>query len=453
MGEPLTGDIESSVPLDPNVRSLRKWPLYGGVGIVMLVLLAALYAITQAGNRWQKDDTQDGSATVATGRMVEDLLAGRPDGVIGDAKAQNTKVKGMTEQAPDNPPAPPPPPAIEVDPFELKIQQAIADERLRVAGVRREEHAKAIVSQVTVPWQPKESTAESVGNDEHRDGQHSRNDATDIRAFLTGGGVGARPPLGPMAQGPGSLSMPSITFGQTTDYSDINRQDKKQSFVNDQPDADIYLNERRTGPRSALEVKAGSVIPATLVTGVNSDLPGQLLAQVSHNVLDTVQGEYVLIPQGAKLIGRYDSQVTYGQERALVVWDRLIYPDGSSIRLKGMQGHDVQGYAGMKDRVNNHYARVFGSAILMSFVQAGIASSESETNGFFATNPSPSDELRNALALEVGRVSTELIRRNLRIAPTLEIRPGYRFAVMVNKDMELPPYEPMQNLVKNRGRR
>ena len=259
---------------------------------------------------------------------------------------------------------------------------------------------------------------------------------------------------GPATSGGGA---PRLTFGEPSlDTSDINRQDQKQAFTREasRPDnAQRYLDAYRLPPRSVLELKAGSIVPATLITGVNSDLPGQLLAQVSQNVLDSTHGEFVMIPQGARLIGRYDPQVTHGQERALVVWDRLIYPDGSSVHLKGMQGHDVQGYAGFRDRINNHYLRVFGSAFLMSFVQAGIATSQPNANGFGFGAPSAGDELRNALALEVGRVSTELIRRNLRIAPTLEIRPGFRFAVMVNKDMELPPYEPMQQLVTRRGRR
>lgn len=237
------------------------------------------------------------------------------------------------------------------------------------------------------------------------------------------------------------------------DYSDINRHAQKNAFVQRQQSEHMqatYLPHTRTKPLSNYEIKAGTVLPATLISGVNSDLPGQLLAQINHNVLDTATGEYVLIPQGAKLIGRYDNDVSYGQTRALVVWNRVIYPDGSSLSLQGMQGHDRQGYSGFMDRVNNHYFKVFGSAILMSFISGAITVSRDP--GEDRDTRSNREVLNESLGREVGRVATELVRRNLRIAPTLEIRPGYRFAVVVNRDMVLAPYEPMQTLLRNRGR-
>lgn len=241
--------------------------------------------------------------------------------------------------------------------------------------------------------------------------------------------------------------------GSRADYSDINRHAQKSAFVDrqqaEQTDAN-YLPHTRTEPIAEFEIKAGTILPATLISGVNSDLPGQLLAQVSHNVLDTATGEYVLIPQGAKLIGRYDSDVSYGQSRALIVWNRIIYPDGSSLSLQGMQGHDTEGYSGFSDQVNNHYVRIFGSAILMSFVSGAITiSSDTDPYSEFRSNR---DVLNESMGREIGRVATELVRRNLRIAPTIEVRPGYRFAVVANKDIVLAPYEPMQTLLRNRGR-
>ena len=122
---------------------------------------------------------------------------------------------------------------------------------------------------------------------------------------------------------------------------------------------------------SPFELKRGSVIPATLVTGINSDLPGRITAQVSQNVYDSATGHQLLIPQGAKLFGRYDSDVSFGQSRVLVVWTDIIFPNGSTLQIGGMAGTDSAGYGGFKDKVDNHYLRTFGSAILVALIGTG----------------------------------------------------------------------------------
>ena len=121
------------------------------------------------------------------------------------------------------------------------------------------------------------------------------------------------------------------------------------------------------------ELKTGAVIPGVMVTGSNSDLPGNIIAQVSQNVFDSATGKHLLLPQGAKLFGVYDSRVIYGQERVLVAWNRVVFPDGSSITLGAMPGSDMAGNAGYTDEVNNHYFRIFGSAVLMSLMSGGMA--------------------------------------------------------------------------------
>mgnify|MGYP000629702635 CR=1 FL=1 len=185
-----------------------------------------------------------------------------------------------------------------------------------------------------------------------------------------------------------------------------------------------------------MEIKTGTVIPAVMVSGINSDLPGVMIAQVSQNVWNTANGKYLLIPQGSKLYGVYDSRVVYGQERVLIAWNRVIFPDGSSVTLGAMPGADSAGYAGFHDQVNNHYVRLFGSAFLMSGVTAGITYSQRQnqaTNTYGA--PSASSALSEALGQQLGQVTAQLIAKNLSISPTLEIRPGYRFNVVVTKDM------------------
>src|SRR5690606_38200477 len=119
------------------------------------------------------------------------------------------------------------------------------------------------------------------------------------------------------------------------------------------------------------ELKRGSVIPASLITGINSDLPGRIIAQVSQNVFDSATGHNLLIPQGAKLFGRYDSNISFGQRRVLVVWTDIVFPDGSTLQIAGMAGADAAGFSGFTDKVNNHYVRTFGSAVLVALIGAG----------------------------------------------------------------------------------
>ncbi|MFZ1838447.1 MAG: TrbI/VirB10 family protein, partial [Dokdonella sp.] len=196
------------------------------------------------------------------------------------------------------------------------------------------------------------------------------------------------------------------------------------------------LDSQPEAPRTPFELRAGFVVPATLISGINSDLPGQIMAQVAQDVYDTPTGKHLLIPQGSRLVGSYSSDVAYGQARVLVAWQRIVFPDGKAMDIGAMPGADSAGYAGFHDQVNNHYVRLFGSAFLMSGVTAGITYSQRQnqaTNTYGA--PSASSALSEALGQQLGQVTAQLIAKNLSISPTLEIRPGYRFNVVVTKDM------------------
>ena len=196
-------------------------------------------------------------------------------------------------------------------------------------------------------------------------------------------------------------------------------------------------------PVSPYEVKAGTIIPAVLLTGISSDLPGQLIAQVREPVFDTESGRHLLIPHGARLIGLYDHQVVYGQERVLITWKRVIFPNATSLSLKdGMPGTDATGAAGFKDQVNHHLIRVFGNALLLSIISAGVQLSQIPSFGQGFTGPSAGNVLGGAVGQELGQTSSELIRRGMNVAPTIEIRPGYAFNVMVIQDLVFPgPYD------------
>lgn len=155
-------------------------------------------------------------------------------------------------------------------------------------------------------------------------------------------------------------------------YDPAADKDKEAFFNRAEKDASWILPHSRTAGQP-LELKTGTIIPGLMVTGINSDLPGNIIAQVSQNVFDTATGRQLLIPQGGKLLGVYDSRVIYGQERVLVAWNRLVFPDGSAVTLGAMPGSDMAGNAGYTDEVNNHYLRIFGSAILMSMITGGMS--------------------------------------------------------------------------------
>ena len=193
------------------------------------------------------------------------------------------------------------------------------------------------------------------------------------------------------------------------------------------------LDNRVQPPRSRFELRAGFVVPATLISGINSELPGQIMGQVAQNVFDTATGRYLLIPQGARLVGSYSSTIAYGQARVLIAWQRIIYPDGKALDIGAMPGADGAGYAGFNDQVNNHYLRIFGSAFLMSGVIAGVTLSQPPQN--LNAPPTVSSAMSQALGQELGNAAAQMISKNMNTAPTLDIRPGYRFNVIVTKDM------------------
>jgi type IV secretion system protein TrbI len=187
------------------------------------------------------------------------------------------------------------------------------------------------------------------------------------------------------------------------------------------------------------QLRAGFVIPAVLLSGVNSEVPGTIIAQVAQDVYDSATGADLLIPQGARLIGSYAANVQYGQSRLFVVWQRIVYPDGRALDIGAEPGTDSAGYAGFTDRVDNHFLRIFGSAILMSAVTAATNWATNHNQGGFNSNGySASDALSEAVGQQLGQATAQLLEKNLSIAPTLMIRPGYRFSVLLIKDFVFP---------------
>ncbi|WP_312808444.1 TrbI/VirB10 family protein [Agrobacterium cavarae] len=212
-----------------------------------------------------------------------------------------------------------------------------------------------------------------------------------------------------------------------------NMQDRKLAFLNGETDRRTVGADRVQEKVSPYVVQAGTVIPAALITGIKSDLPGQITAQVTEHVYDSPTGSHLLIPQGARLIGQYDSQVAFGQSRVLLVWNRLIMPDGSSIVLERLQGADTQGFSGLEDEVDHHWGQLFKAAALSTLLGIGTELSvDDESDIARAIRESAQDS-----ASDIGQ---QIVGRQLNIQPTLTVRPGFPVRVIVNLDLVMKPY-------------
>lgn len=229
------------------------------------------------------------------------------------------------------------------------------------------------------------------------------------------------------------LAPPAPAFGAER-RDDPSRQIRKLQFLEEPDLAPTDNSGRIEDPITPFEVMAGTVIPASLITGVNSDLPGTVIAQVTQNVRDTVTGQYVLIPQGARLIGRYDSVIAFGQSRALLVWTRIVYPDGGSIVIDNMPASDVAGYAGLSDKVDFHTFRLLKGIVLSTLLGVGTELSFDDSESDLV------EALRESAQNSANRAGQEIVQRNLDIQPTIKIRPGWPLRVIAHKDLVLRPY-------------
>jgi type IV secretion system protein TrbI len=218
---------------------------------------------------------------------------------------------------------------------------------------------------------------------------------------------------------------------------DANRQDEKAAFSGVSRDADFQLHARVQQARSPYTLFAGTILPCVLTQGIDSDLPGQIGCMISQNVYDTVTGKHLLVPQGTKVIGTYDSRISYGQSRVLVVWTRLLRPDGSTLSLEGMPGTDLSGYAGLTGHVNNHYVRLLTGVVLGSIIGAAAQIAV----GANSQNPSFSQLSVQGAGQNINEAGQQITRKNLNIQPTIEVPPGGRLNIFATKDLILPPWD------------
>ncbi|WP_316168834.1 MULTISPECIES: TrbI/VirB10 family protein [unclassified Bradyrhizobium] len=221
-------------------------------------------------------------------------------------------------------------------------------------------------------------------------------------------------------------------------------QARKLAFVGAKADAETTNPHALKPAPSTYAVMAGSIIPASLVTGLNSDLPGATIGQVTENVYDTVTGEHLLIPQGTRLVGKYDSVVAFGQKRALVVWTRLILPNGSSIVIENLPATDVAGYAGLEDEVDFHTWQLLKGVALATLIGVGTQLSIGNDESDLVK------ALRESTQQTTNRAGQRLVERELDVQPTITVRPGWPLRVIVSKDLVLKPYQDIQAAAKGR---
>ncbi len=309
-----------------------------------------------------------------------------------------------------------------------------AEEKLRLAAFRQEQEAFAAPTAVRGVSSLSNSPATASSNDALQQ--------IGSLASLLGAGKASG-----ITDASANSLVPASGRTQTGSHNDLqNEQERKQTFVEQTRGRAVnnYLKSTRTPALGRYEVKMGWDIPAILEQGINSDLPGEVKALVRSNVYDTATGKYLLIPQGSRMVGVYDSQIAYGQNRLQVIWSRIIYPDGSSINLDGMMGQDIQGMAGFHDKVDNHYKRLAGFAFLTSVFTAGIELSQRH-NTSLLTTPTVGQTASSAVGQQLGELGTEVTRKNLSIQPTIKIAIGYRFNIRVNRDILFEaPYVPAE---------
>jgi len=403
--------------------------------IVVIVLLVAFlgiifYGLASRGLYFGKDSGPDISSGNPASTYADQIKRGVTDGIIGEPQPQTTfqptpvETKQAEERA-ANPFTPQPEQTSERRGSELEPEEVW---RARLAREQQEQVLREQQRQRMARMQARDSAYDApLAIDRGKLEARSEKD----------GSAGARTTTAAASANASDLYAAALRAGLGGQNVDPNGQSSKEDFFN----ADLkdlgYLPNRVVPQLSPLELKRGSVIPATLITGINSDLPGRITAQVSQNVYDSATGHRLLIPQGTKLFGRYDSKVSFGQSRVLVVWSDIIFPNGSTLQIGGMAGTDAEGYGGFNDKVNNHYLKTFGSAVMIALIGTGIDMAVPQSSTL-ATQDTASDAARRNFAETFGRVADRTIERNMDVQPTLQIRPGYKFNVLVDQDIVFP---------------
>jgi type IV secretion system protein VirB10 len=376
----------------PRSRTLRRAPVLIAVlavGVVVAVALLAALAGPSNDPSISKKDQPEPDVSTKDPVPLPDVIKEAP--VVGDTPARVPRTRAESP---------------------MPQQSSVADQRAEAAlQARQEELFRARAAAVFIAGDELAVTASQASPDPAR--REGSRDDDPAKAAGAAAPDPSRPP-------------------------DPNLQERKNDFLARAGVSGAeYLEKGVSPPRSPYEVKAGTVIPTVLISGINSDLPGQVVAQVRENVYDTVSGNYLLVPQGSRLLAAYDSMVAWGQERVLVCWNRLIRPDGSSITLDCMPGVDLAGYAGFADQVDNHWWRILSGAVFSSLLAATAQRSQGDVTGYQPTFP---QIWASNAAGQINQTGQQLTQKNLQLQPTITVRPGFSVNVLVTKDIVLSPY-------------
>ncbi|MFT4059277.1 MAG: TrbI/VirB10 family protein [Legionella sp.] len=385
------------------VRRVNNWPLVIILGVALLfVLLIVLVAIKRADGQTNtvEEVKPNVSAQANNLHMANEIVGKYESGIVPSARKaiQVSETVEIPVAVIDNPNIPPKP----------YVEEPIPDTELeRIRQEKTQQFEEAVKAKSSVLFDKGSLTPQRRTNPNGELRSH--------RASFT-----AEAPFKEMAQGRHSHD-----------------ERKPMPLGGGEDEGRWHLNSRVSAPETPFVLTAGSVIPGAMISGIRSDLPNQIIGQVTQNVYDTATGRYLLIPQGTKLLGIYSSDVAYGQDTLLVAWQRLTFPDGKKLDIGSMPGTDGAGFAGFRDRVNNHYGRIFGSAFLMSGIVAGMTYSQNQNQPFNGVSyqPTAGSVLSQALGQQLGEVSAQLIMKNLNVAPSIEIGSGYRFNIITVKDL------------------
>ena len=429
------------------VRRVNNLPLYlvGGATLTFLVIMV-LVAADRAAKQNKVGDKTEQEQVVNTSRAAHEIAGNYFSGLIPTATKPleipplptASEAPALTVARPTSLDAPPLPPNPVNQPNQPPTPEA--DLAARIRQVKLQQFEEAVKAKTTVSMvAPRSPGSAPVASDKLSAQQMAANQTTETDPITAYKKRLAQLKATGIINGGGSAeTTPQLmnTAASGEDKNNINQ------YANTGQGDRWRLDSKPEPPHSPYELRAGFVIPGTLISGVNSQLPGQIMAQTSQDVFDTATGKYKLFPQGSRLVGTYSSEVAYGQARILVAWQRIVFPDGKAMDIGAMPGADGAGFAGFKDQVDNHYLRIFGSALLMSAITAGAAYSQQNQTTGSVYAPNAQSTLSSALGQQLGQATVQMITKNMNIAPTLEIRPGYRFNILVTKDLTLSkPYE------------
>ena len=416
----------------PNSKRLNRLPLLIFGAACSLVLGVFIYVGYQRSlPRERPQKTENPKASVSSQQFAEEIASKAKPGSFIATIPQQQVSNTQPEKTPGAEPGKEPQISTQQDSHNVDMPTVLVDpyleDRLRIRERRFQALEAALRSKMGV--QVSELRARSTTRDLNAEISQSRQRL----AAMTDPSSTYQARLAQL-RGESVSGADELYRSTGTGKNDVRRLERTDSWS---------LDSQVEAPASPYMIRAGFVIPAIMISGINSDLPGQVMAQVSQNVWDTATGRFLLIPQGTRLIGAYSSDVAYGQERVLMAWQRLIFPDGKTFDIRAMPGADSAGYAGFTDQINNHWFRTISSAILMSGVIAAVDLSQDDNNSSDSSDRQRAgDALSEALGQTLGQVLGQIISKNLNISPTLEIRPGYRFNVIAVKDMTLPgPYQ------------